>query len=568
MAKNLGIDFGSTYTMLSYYDEVKKCVVPVQTEGVSCYIPSVACLDEFGETLLLGQDANQEILSNGSSPLRGFKMLLSEQDPEKTAAQGYDTDYTPREVTRRFLEHFTKVAATACDTRQFDSTVICVPEIWTKDPSHMSGRSILLDICKAFDNGEQPLLNKIKVVTEPIAASAYYVHNYMKQNGTPYQGKLVIIDYGGGTLDITLTDVRPAPDGSSMMIDAFWRAGAGENHPGQIGDAGLAYMEKVTALALEKAGFADAPLDGAFMKVKDRLERRLMAGVTDISKAVARYRFQPEKFGADEREFTFCGYRGKRVSITYAMLYQVFESVIKPVLNEHLEELKKKLDKLDLDLHRDMDKIKIAVVGGFGQFPLVQKAVWDFFGYAGNAMDITYGAEGGKQDAISFGAALIAANEVTVSSNSRYSIGLRVTYQGRETFKYAIQCRKTVTYDKVYPVGDEWESVNYGGSSDPKEVPWIFAISDSDENYTEAYRMIPRQEVLDRLKSRTEPGRYAFGFSMDESEIYTLHIYPWDHTAKKKPIFEKGESLRLGNFNDIFGMNAVFNEKDMLYTLS
>ena len=568
MANNLGIDFGSTYTMLSYYDEVNQRVNAIQTENGSCYIPSVACLDEFGETLLMGQEARQEMTANHSlHPFRAFKMLLSEQDKGKLEAQGYADPYSPARITREFLEHFVSVACNACDTQQFDSAVICIPEVWTRTPSYMSGRSILLDICKQFGSKNQKLLKKIKVVTEPVAASAYYAHHYRKLHKAPYRGKLIIIDYGGGTLDITLTDVSPSPDGKSMMIDAFWRTGAGEHHPDRIGDAGLAYMEKVTALALEQAGFPNAPIDGHFLRVKDRLENKLMNSVNEITAAVNKYRLQPEKFGKDQREFTFAPYKGKKVIITYAMLYQVFESVIKPVLNKNLAELKQKLDKLHLDPRRDMEKIKIAVVGGFGQFPLVQKAVWDFFGYSGNDMDIAHGAEGGKQDAISFGAALIAAGEVTVSTYSRYSIGLRVTIQGKEYGQLAIKCRDHVDYDKMYPVGGAWQGVNYGGSTNPEDDPWVFAINDSDENFSTAYKMIPRPEICYKLQSDITPGyRYAFGFSMDESEIYTLHIVPWDPNAKK-PIFERGYPFRLGNFNDIFGMNAIFDEKKMLKIL-
>ena len=125
MAKNLGIDFGSTYTMLSYYYEINQRVNAIQTENGSCYIPSVACLDEFGETLLMGQEARQEMIANHSlHPFRAFKMLLSEQDKNQLKAQGYDETYPPARITREFLEHFVSIAGDACDTQQFDNAVI------------------------------------------------------------------------------------------------------------------------------------------------------------------------------------------------------------------------------------------------------------------------------------------------------------------------------------------------------------------------------------------------------------------------------------------------------------
>lgn len=564
MAKNLGIDFGSTYTMLSYYDKDNDRVNPIQLQNGSCYIPSIACEDPFGEGFLFGQAAKSEIIFNQLTPLRAFKMLLSEQDPKVLKKEGYDETNTPREITRSFLSHYTTAAAAQYHIQKYDSAVICIPEIWTRNPSLMSCRSILLDICREFGTKEQPLLGQIRVVTEPVAASAYYAHQFHKHNHKPYVGKLIIIDYGGGTLDITLTDVQPTRDGKTMMIDALYRTGSGENHGGRIGNAGLAYLEEVTRKALENVGFSNVPMDSGFLNVKDRLENELMSNVNKITQAVAKYRFNPSGFAQDETVFVTCGYRGKKVPISYGLLYRVFESLIKPVLNKNLEELKEKLNSLHLDPQQDMDKLRIAVVGGFGQFPLVQKAVWDFFGYTGNTMDITHGADGGKQDAISFGAALIAANEITVSNRSRYSIGMQLAINGKDTFEFAIRCRSEVKYDKVYPVGSDGESILYGGTAKPDDVPWVFAISDSDENFDDAYAMIPCQKTLDKLQREIEPGRYVFGFSMDESEIYTLHICPVDPTTQL-PDHDRGTPLRLGNFNDIFGMNAVFNKKKMLH---
>ena len=55
----------------------------------------------------------------------------------------------------------------------------------------------------------------VQVVTEPEAASAYFAYHYEKETGKPFNGSLLLIDYGGGTLDITLT--RIASDGNISM---------------------------------------------------------------------------------------------------------------------------------------------------------------------------------------------------------------------------------------------------------------------------------------------------------------------------------------------------------------
>lgn len=583
MASNLGIDFGSTFTMLSSYDDSKDIVNGIQTEKGSIYVPSVACVSRG--KLQVGSQAQKEMLKDPSLPyFRAFKMLLHEQKAKTLNGHGYSGKYTPKHIASEFLIKQITVAAKNCNVKQFDHAVICVPEHWTESYSRNSGRAILLDICKKMKNGDIPFLKSIRVVTEPVAASAYYAHNYYKHHkNTPFEGNIIVIDYGGGTLDITLTEVTSKPDTkatNAMEINALWRTGAGENHPDRIGDAGLAYMEKVTAMALESAGISNPKVDGDFLWVKDTVETELMERTDELSDYIdAMYGDSLDLMADDTEVFTTAHYGDiDELPITYAMLYNAFEQYIRPVLVENLKELKQYLDVRRLDPLRDMARIKLAVVGGFGQFPLVQKTVWDFFGYTGNDMDITNGAEGGKQDAISFGAALIAGNAVAVKVTSKYSIGLRITRGGRETYEYAIRCGEPIDdFNRVYPLGGRWLAMGYDGSSDPKKMPWVFAIQKSKINkkleeklrrkfrdkFTGefAYRMTPCEEQCRLLLNMVPKGLYHFGFSMDESEIYTLHIYRND-IETDEPIKPALVTQPLGNFNDIFGANVIFDDED------
>ena len=76
-----------------------------------------------------------------------------------------------------------------------------------------------------------------------------------------FNGHLLLIDYGGGTLDITLTEVKS--DGNMTMEIGYRESGgAGENHPDSFGDyyvgnAGIAYMQKVVMLAIEDSGILE-----------------------------------------------------------------------------------------------------------------------------------------------------------------------------------------------------------------------------------------------------------------------------------------------------------------------
>lgn len=63
------------------------------------------------------------------------------------------------------------------------------------------GISILRDIL--YNDVDVPIKN-VEVVSEPEAASAYFAYNYEAETSKSFNGYLLLIDYGGGTLDITL----------------------------------------------------------------------------------------------------------------------------------------------------------------------------------------------------------------------------------------------------------------------------------------------------------------------------------------------------------------------------
>ncbi len=97
------------------------------------------------------------------------------------------------------------------------------------------------------------------------------------------KGNVLIVDYGGGTLDLTLTQVSSeGKDQEAVEIEVKQRTGVGDNHPGRIGDAGIAYMEKVIRLAVAECPDLDIedpeeldPKEPIFWKAYTNLERKL-----------------------------------------------------------------------------------------------------------------------------------------------------------------------------------------------------------------------------------------------------------------------------------------------------
>lgn len=561
---NLGIDFGSTYSMLSFYDTQSDIIKAVQTEHGSSYIPSIACCN-YDNKIITGQDAKDFLTGDPDTPAyRAFKMLLTESDQSRIAQMNYDSQYTPKRIAKEFLKQQITLAKTRCQTDKFDKVVICIPQVWNTDIYTMSGKAILQEICLEL-KAELDILNKITVVSEPAAASAYFAYAHQKKTKKPYNERMLIVDYGGGTLDISLTKVSSVvrKDGSTAMeIDVEGETGAGENHGRQIGDAGIAYLEGTVRLALKEAGFEDVPYDDQFLRAVHLFESTLIGKTTAIQEKIqiecGRKPARLLKEAGDETLVTL-RYRGKKIPVTYNLIYRSYQQIISPVLAAQLTKVQKEyLDPIGKNPKDHVDELKLALVGGFGQFELVRQQVYDFFGIH---RDFEVGS---REDAICYGAALIADGLVSLRKTAKLSMGLVTWQRGNKSFDFAITKRMELEYDKVYYMPNP---IIFGGFYKESDKPtWEFAIGRGNE-VNKAYCLVPRKPTQNEL-NKIEPERsYTIGFSVDDSDIYSIHVIPTNEQGSIR--YEKeGRKIRLGNFSDIFGPSVSYRETDAIFKKS
>lgn len=555
---NLGIDFGSTYSMLSFYDRKNDTVQAVQTQNGSNYIPSVACCD-YSDELITGQQAKDFITGEPEAvAYRAFKMLLTESDEARLEQMNYSGEFTPRRVAKAFLKQQLLNARNRCGTDRFEKVVICIPQVWNTNIYTMSGKAILQEICMELKD-ELDILDRVTVVSEPAAASAYYAYLHQKKTGDAFNERMLIVDYGGGTLDISLTKVTAVnrEDGTAAMeIDVEGETGAGENHGAQIGDAGIAYLDGTVRLALKEAGFDSVPYNGNFIKAVNLFESALINKTAEIrDKVQLDCSNDVSRLEYDEEVLTTLFYRGKKIPVTYSMLYRSYEEIIRPVLAEQLQKVRTEyLDPLEVDPRQTADKLQLALVGGFGQFELVRQQVYDFFHVVRQLED------GGREDAICYGAALIADGVVSLRKCAKLSMGLVTRMFGQRTFDYAITKRMELEYDKVYYMPNP---IIFGGSfSGSKEPTWEFAIG-RDNNVDRAYGLVPLKPTQDELNKIQPERTYTFGFSVDDSDIYSIHIIPLEPDGET-PSEDEGRKIRLGNFSDIFGPSVSYRQSDVI----
>ena len=528
---NLGVDFGSTYTILSRYAASTGQIQDIPLYEGSPFIPTVVA--ENRGKLSYGAEAKNKTGKKGYKVYKAFKMLLPESDQTRLHKRGFDEMHSPASVTKEFLNFCLQEALLRCGDNKIENMVIGVPEVWFDNLETLDGRNILRNICVGF-----PYVDHVQVVSEPAAASAFFAYNYLKNTGKNYQGHILLIDYGGGTLDITLTNVE-LRDGKNVEIKVEARTGAGENSEGKIGNAGIRYMEQVMLQGILESGcfHQDIETDGRFLKAVDTLENELKTSrraIQDIFDAYGLY--DPD---IENVEFTTIEYCGEDIPISYGLLLRVYNEVIAPVLQEQLDRMIGFMKEAGIQYNDSkQERFKIALVGGFGNYYLVDQQVQNTFRFS--AMDrrtkniIDFATD--REKAISMGASLIASGIIRIRNTAPYSIGFLGVDKKVENADYAFRYKEDIVFDQPYYPhykNDRSKPIAYYIGATPN----AFVVNHGTSNKT-AMLVYLKKEYRKQLENMVlyadEQYQTAIiGFSLDSSGILSVHIRPFNPFSKK-----------------------------------
>lgn len=541
---NIGIDFGSTYTTISVYRHDTGMVEALAMSS-SPYIPTTVAL--LGDKYEYGRAARSVTGKRGVKLLKGFKMLLAENDEKLLTSRGYTPEHTPKRVAGRFLEYCLRQVLADLHETKIDRLVVGVPEIWNQKLSTLDARIVLRDILQELE-----FVEKVQVVSEPAAATAFFAHNFKLSTGREYEGCILLIDYGGGTLDLTLTNVSSSS--GSVEIKVLERAGAGENEDGMIGKAGIVYMESVMAEAIGQSGILEGkPLefDGRFYKAVDSLEEELQFRTDAIKDTFDEYGTDfPEDL---EEEFTAIDYRGEYITVTYRMLVEVYDRVIRPVLEEKLTLMTQYMDLHGIRyMDRDQDIFKIALVGGFGNYYLVRKQIEETFRFStmDKRQENIILHRGDREKSISLGAAMLSAGVVSIRNTAPLAIGLTgKDEKGNSCVSYAIGYKQDLEDDRVYFPREESTARPIRYMVTRGSISRLVINRGSEPETAQVLRLRPQFEAL--LSSVAEPmATVALGFSMDASGVLSLHVqaYPMDSSEPESP----GRRIELAKCGELF----------------
>ena len=351
MSKIIGIDLGTTNSVVAIQEGEKSTVIPNEEGGRTT--PSVVAFTNKGE-ILVGQVAKRQRVTNPENTIYSIKRFMGrrygevgqeiKQVPFKvTEAENGDVrveahgkKYAPPELSAFILQKLKKAAEDYLGER-VDRAVITVPAYFndsqrkaTKDAGQIAG------------------LDVVRLVNEPTAAALAYGLDKKKDQ------TIAVFDFGGGTFDISILEVGEG------VVEV--KSTNGDTHLGGD-DIDQRLIEWLTEEFRRDQGIDLSRDRMALQRLKEAAEKA-KCELSSVQEADINLPF----ITADAS-----GPRHLSMRLSRAKFEQLAEDIIQRTIGPCRQALK------DAGIEpRAVDEV--VLVGGSTRIPRVQKLVTEFFG--------------------------------------------------------------------------------------------------------------------------------------------------------------------------------------------
>jgi molecular chaperone DnaK len=352
MGRIVGIDLGTTNSLVAYLDPQTKTPKCIEGPHGSTLCPSIVSLDPDGN-IIVGEAARRRLLTQPERSIYSVKRLMGRgvkdvQDELKLFPFRLDPSssnvirvrlgekvFTPPEISAFILREL-KNWAEAFFGEAVDRAVITVPAYFndaqrqaTKDAGKIAGLEVL------------------RLVNEPTAAAlAYGLHEKQR-------GKVAVYDLGGGTFDISILKLISTDQGDIYQVLST----NGDTHLG-----GDDIDNLLQAFVHEKILQTDEIDFSPHGEIAQELRKALIAIKHELSeKSSATLRFSLPGGKVFTQEFT----RG------------ALDALIRPVVDRTIAPVKLALADAKL---KPAEIDEVVLVGGTTRTPLIRRTVQEFFG--------------------------------------------------------------------------------------------------------------------------------------------------------------------------------------------
>ncbi|MCR5200820.1 MAG: Hsp70 family protein [Saccharofermentans sp.] len=324
MAK-IGIDLGTTNSLAVVYKDGQ--TVRIKNSLDSYITPSAVSIDEDGK-ILVGEAAKDRLISHPEVSASEFKRSMGQR--QDVVLNG--VKYTPEELSSLILKKI-KADSEAFLGEEVEEAIISVPAYF--DDNSRRATRVAADLSG---------LKVERLINEPSAAALAYLDKNGYEDGT-----YMVIDFGGGTLDVSVVDVF------ENIIEIL--AVAGNNKLG-----GKDFNEAIARDFCKKNELDYDMLSPAQKAVIYRASERAKIALTDMPMVMMEVPLETKKY-------VLTLTNKELISISKP----IFEGIREPV-RKAIHDSRKKLESLD----------RIILVGGSCKMPTVREFIRQITGITPN----------------------------------------------------------------------------------------------------------------------------------------------------------------------------------------
>lgn len=386
MRIKMGIDLGTSNVVVAYMKGGQLVSHDWGALGQGVLLPAFVQYRN-GKVMNVGKPARRAWQKGESGCYRRFKMEIGRQKrPAPVSAEQLMT-FLVAEIKRQLLPSETNVS----EIKEIESVVITVPHGWQDSQRRATRRAV-----------EQAGLKVKRLVSEPVAAAAYYA--YARQ--LTKKETVLVCDMGGGTFDITLTEVQPG-----RKIQVLEHGTETNEYAGTYADA-LIGVHILHAHG-DRRVTPESLLNDQGKEIRDLLQRIEIARLrlNELAEECVEAGDEIKDLDPEAVRWQYSGSRKR-----HELEYEEMVTAIQPVCDQAEKLIKSLLSRFPT--HRPTG---IVLAGGMSKMLVVQEAIARATGFPVKALR-SFGQESDR--AIARGAALIAEDLVQVDEVLPYGIGI------------------------------------------------------------------------------------------------------------------------------------------------
>ena len=359
----LGIDLGTTNSVMSYWDTAANRPEPIDVSNGFGKIPLPSVVqyrsDEQDGEWVIGEEAYRSMKIYPESTVRSVKRAMGTQEKVRLGGR----DYLPEEVSAKILGELVSHAQGLNPKAEIAGVVVSVPYDFDDAAGKATKRA-----CELAGLADK----LICLIKEPNAAALQYNFRNQLAEGE----RIMVFDFGGGTLDITLFHVAERSD-SKIRLQVISQGGEAFHGGDDI--------DKFLFGACENFIKNKTGQDASALSIENQVElaQRAREAKERLS-GVQRFRIP----------FTFC-----IPPFVEQITREEFQMLIRPFIDKTRRLVQKALREAYTGSLLPEDISRVLLEGGSSQMPWVREMLLDIFGdeskiYSSErpALDISLGA--------------------------------------------------------------------------------------------------------------------------------------------------------------------------------